>query len=50
MFRLDLEKAEEAEIKLPNPFDHRKSKGNSEKKKKKTTSIASLSTIKPLTV
>ena len=34
MFRLDLEKAEEAEIKLPNPFDHRKSKGNSEKKKK----------------
>ena len=46
MFKMDLEKAEEAEIKLPNPFYHRKIKGNSEKK----TSIASLNTIKPLTV
>ena len=26
MFHMDLEKAEEAEIKLPHPFDHRKSK------------------------
>ena len=27
MFKLDLEKAEEPEIKLPNLLDHRKSKG-----------------------
>ena len=26
MFKLDLEKAEEPEFKLPNPLDHRKSK------------------------
>jgi len=26
MFKLDLEKAEEPEIKLPHPLDHRKSK------------------------
>ena len=29
--KLDLEKAEEPEIKLPNPLDHRKSKRISEK-------------------
>ena len=31
MYKLDLEKAEEAEIKLPNPLDHRKRKGITEK-------------------
>ena len=31
MFNLDLEKAEEPEIKLPNPLDHRKSKSVPEK-------------------
>ena len=33
MFKLVLEKAEEPEIKLPNPLDHGKSKGIPEKKK-----------------
>ena len=32
MFKLDLEKAEEPEIKLPDPLDHRKIKRVSEKK------------------
>ena len=31
MFKLDLEKAEEPETKLPNPLDHRKSKTIPEK-------------------
>ena len=31
MYKLDLEKAEEPEIKLPNPLDHRKSKRIPEK-------------------
>jgi len=31
MFKLVLEKAEEPEIKLPNPLDHRKSKRVPEK-------------------
>ena len=31
MFELDLEKAEEPEIKLPIPLDHRKSNGTAEK-------------------
>ena len=31
MFKLDLEKAEEPEFKLPNPLDHRKSKRIPEK-------------------
>ena len=45
MFKLDLEKAEEPEIKLPTFADHRKSKGISEKKK-----FASLTMPNPLTV
>jgi len=28
MFKLDLEKAEEPEVKLPNPLDHRKRKSS----------------------
>ena len=45
MFKLDLAKAEEAEIKLPVFFgDHKKAR---EFQKKKSTS---LSTLKPLTV
>ena len=31
MFKLDLEKAEEPEMKLPHPLDHRKSKRVPEK-------------------
>ena len=46
MYKLDLEKAEEPEIKLPKSVVHRKSTGI---KKKKSTS-ASLTTLKPLTV
>ena len=45
MFKLDLEKAEEPEIKLPNPQDHRRSKRVPEK-----TFPALLTTPKPLTV
>ena len=35
MFKLDLEKAEEPEFKLPIFLDHRENKGIPEKKKKK---------------
>ena len=45
MFKLDLEKAEEPEIKLPNPQDHRRSTRVPEK-----TFPALLTTPKPLTV
>ena len=46
MFKLDLEKAEEPEIKLQTPLDHRKSKKNSRK-----PSISALLIMpKPLTV
>ena len=48
MFKLVLEKAEEPEIKLPNPLDHRKNKRI--QKKKKTSTSVSLTTSKPLTV
>ena len=46
MFRLDLEKAEEPEIKLP------KSVGSSKKQEnpRKTSTSASLTMLKPLTV
>ena len=47
MFKLDLEKAEEPEIKWPTSVDHRKSKRIPKKNRK--TSISSLLTIpKPL--
>ena len=46
MFKLDLEKAEEPEIKLPTSLDHRKSKRVPEK----TSISALLTTPKPLTV
>ena len=46
MFKLDLEKVEEPEIKLQHPLDHRKNKRVPEK-----TSISALLTVpKPLTV
>ena len=45
MFKLDLEKEEEPDIRLPNSLDHRKSKEILEKK-----STASLTMLKPLTV
>ena len=45
MFKLDLEKGEEPEIKLPNPLDHRKSKSSRE-----TSTSALLTMPKPLTV
>ena len=45
MYKLDLEKAEEAEIKLPTSLGSQKKEGNS----KKTTPV-SLTTLKPLTV
>ena len=44
MYKLDLEKAEEREIKLPTPT--KKKQGNS----KKTYTSASLTTLKPLTM
>ena len=46
MFKLDLEKAEELEIKLPYPLDHRKSKRILEE----ISTSASLTMPKPLTV
>ena len=46
MHKLDLEKAEEPEIRLPTLLDHRKSKGIPEK----TSTSALLTTLKPLTV
>ena len=46
MFKLDLEKVEEPEIKLPTSVESENKKGNS----KKTSTSASLSKQKPLTV
>ena len=46
MFKLDLEKAEEPEIKLPTSVGLSKKQGSS----KKISTSASLTTIKPLTV
>ena len=47
MYKLDLEKAEELEIKLPNTLEHRKIKGIPLKTK---SASASLTMLKPLTV
>ena len=46
MFKLDLEKAEEPEIKLPTSIGTKKKQENS----RKTCNYASLTTLKPLTV
>ena len=46
MFRLDLEKAEEPEIKLPTSVGSQKKQENS----RKTPTSASLTMLKPLTV
>ena len=46
MFKLVLEKAEEPEIKLPTSVGSLKNQGNS----RRTSTCASLSTLKPLTV
>ena len=46
MFRLDLEKAEEPEIKLPTSGGSEKNQENS----RKTSTSASLTMLKPLTV
>ena len=46
MFKLDLEKAEEPEIKLPTTIESQKKQENSTK----TSTSASLTTLKPLTV
>ena len=46
MFKLDLEKAEEPEIKLPTSVESENKKGNS----KKTSTSASLITLNPLAV
>ena len=48
MFKLDLEKAEESEIKLTTFIESWRKQGNSRKKKKSTS--ASLIMLKPLTV
>ena len=48
MFKVDLEKAEEPEIKLPTSFGSQKKQENSRKKKSSTS--ASLTMLKPLTV
>ena len=48
MYKLDLEKAEEPEIKLPTSIGSYKKQENSRKKKKSTS--ASLTMLKPLTV
>jgi len=45
MFKLDLEKAEEPEIKLPTSVVSQKKQENS----RKTSTSASLTTLKPLT-
>ena len=45
MFKLDLEKAEESEIKLPTSVGSQKMQGNS----RKTSTSASLTMLKPLT-
>ena len=46
MFKMDLEKAEEPEIKLPTSVESSKNQEHS----RKTSTYASLTTIKPLTV
>ena len=46
MYKLGTEEAEEPEIKSSTSMDHRKSKGVSEK----TSTIASLTMLKPLTL
>ena len=46
MYEMDLEKAEEPEVKLPTSADHRKKQVNS----RKTSTSASLTTLKHLTV
>ena len=46
MYKLDLEKAEEPEIKLPISIESWKKQGNS----RKTSTSASLTTLKPLAV
>ena len=46
MYKLDLEKAEEPEIKLPTSVESWKKQGNS----RKTSTFTSLATLKPLTV
>ena len=46
MYQLDLEKAEEPEIKLPISVGSQKKQGNS----RRTSTSASLTTLKPLTV
>ena len=46
MFKLDLEQAEEPEIKLPISTGSKKKQGNS----RKTSTFASLTTLKPLTL
>ena len=45
MFKLDVEKAEEPETKLPTSLDHRKSESS-----RKTSTSALLTMIKPLTL
>ena len=47
MYKLDLEKGEESEIKLPTSVGSQKKQG---KKKKKKNTSASLTMLKPLTV
>ena len=46
MYRLDLEKVEEPEIKLPTSVGSQRKQGNS----RKTSISASLTTLKPLTL
>ena len=46
MFKLDLEKAEEPEIRLPTSTESQKKQGNS----RRISTSASLSTLKPLTM
>ena len=46
MYKLDLEKPEEPEIKLPTSAGSQKKRGNS----RKTSTSASITTLKPLTV
>ena len=50
MFKLDLEKAEEPEIKLPTFAESKKKQENSKKTKTKKKTSASLTMVKPLTV
>ena len=54
MFKLDLEKSEESEIKLPTSIGSSKKKTNKQTKKqessRKTSTFALLPTLKPLTV